>query len=92
MASTSSQVIHNQPFSTVHVDLLRAGLHVAQSVERLTAEREVGGSIPARGGHLGIFWVGMCRPGLQIGTPFWKKFPLKLIPRSRNGPIFYTPF
>ena len=24
----------------------------------------------ARGGHLGIFWVGMCRPGLQIGIPF----------------------
>ena len=23
-----------------------------------------------RGGHLGVFWVGMCRPGLQIGTPF----------------------
>ena len=23
-----------------------------------------------RGGHLGIFRVGMCRPGLQIGTPF----------------------
>ena len=22
------------------------------------------------GGHLGIFWLGMCRPGLQIGTPF----------------------
>ena len=22
------------------------------------------------GGHLGIFWVGMCRPGLQIGSPF----------------------
>ena len=22
------------------------------------------------GGHLGVFWVGMCRPGLQIGTPF----------------------
>ena len=42
--------------------------------------------------HLGIFWVGMCRPGLQIGTPFYKKIPLKLIPRSRNGPIFYTPF
>ena len=44
------------------------------------------------GGHMGIFWVGMCRPGLQIGTPFQKKFPLKLIPRFRNGPIFYTPF
>ena len=25
---------------------------------------------PPPGGHLGIFWVGMCRPGLQIGTPF----------------------
>ena len=23
-----------------------------------------------RGGHLGIFWVGMCRPELRIGTPF----------------------
>ena len=22
------------------------------------------------GGPLGIIWVGMCRPGLQIGTPF----------------------
>ena len=48
--------------------------------------------VEPRGGHLGIFWVGMCRPGLQIGTPFLKKFPLKLIPRSRNGPIFYTPW
>ena len=28
-----------------------------------------------RGGHLGIIWVGMCRPGLQIGTPFYKNFP-----------------
>ena len=27
-------------------------------------------TVTARGGHLGIFWVGMCRPGLQIGTPF----------------------
>ena len=24
----------------------------------------------AWGRHLGIFGVGMCRPGLQIGTPF----------------------
>ena len=22
------------------------------------------------GGHLGIFWVGMCPPGPQIGPPF----------------------
>ena len=27
------------------------------------------------GGGLGIFWVGMCRPGLQIGNPFEKKIP-----------------
>ena len=32
-------------------------------------------SRPRGGGHLGIFWVGMCRLGLQIGTPFWKNFP-----------------
>ena len=25
---------------------------------------------PGGGGHLGIFGVGMCRPGLKIGTPF----------------------
>ena len=43
------------------------------------------------GGHLGIFWVGMCHPELQIGIPFYKKIPLKYIPRSRNGPIFLYP-
>ena len=26
--------------------------------------------LQTRGGHLGIFQVGMCRPGLQNGTPF----------------------
>ena len=46
---------------------------------------------PGEGGHLGIFWVGMCRPGLQIGTPFEIRIPLKLIPRSRNGPSFLYP-
>ena len=25
---------------------------------------------PGGGGDSGIFWVGMCRPGLQIGTSF----------------------
>ena len=33
-------------------------------------EVSVLGGCPSRGGHLGIFWVGMYRPGLQIGTPF----------------------
>ena len=26
--------------------------------------------LPGGGGHSGIVWVGMCRPELQIGTPF----------------------
>ena len=26
--------------------------------------------LATRGGYSGIFWVGMCRPGLQIWTPF----------------------
>ena len=30
------------------------------------------------GGHLGIFWVYMCRTGLQIGSPFKKKFSPKI--------------
>ena len=28
------------------------------------------GTVAGGGGALGIFWVGMRRPGLQIGTPF----------------------
>ena len=28
------------------------------------------GIFQSRGGHLGIFWVDMCLPGLQFGTPF----------------------
>ena len=37
-----------------YVDLLRAGLRVAQSAECLTAEREVGGSIPGAGPTLRV--------------------------------------
>ena len=35
---------------------------------------------PRRGGvgHLGIFWVGMCRPGLQDWHPVLKKIPPKM--------------
>ena len=36
----------------------------------LEAARPSRGSDDPGGGHLGIFWVGMCGPGLQIGTPF----------------------
>ena len=55
-----------------------------------TKEIFAGSTIPRGGG--GLIWVGMCRPGLQIGTPFLKKFPLKLIPRSRIRPKTNTPF
>ena len=44
------------------------------------------------GGAHGYFWVGMCRPRHQIGTPFKKKFALKLILRSRIRPKTGTPF
>ena len=30
----------------------------------------IGGVGGGGGRHLFIFWVGMCRPGLQIGNPF----------------------
>ena len=42
---------------------------------------------PGGRGALGYFLGGYVPPG----TPK-KKFALKLILRSRNGPIFYTPF
>ena len=41
--------------------------------------RNVYTALKSRGGHLGIFWVGMCRPGLQIGT-------------KKNSPKIDTPF
>ena len=41
---------------------------ISALVSQTSFHGETSGS--ARGGHLGIFWVGMCRPGLQIGTPF----------------------
>ena len=47
-------------------------LRVIEQLLALAAE------CPGKGGggeHLGIFWVGMCRPGLQIGTLFEKHFP-----------------
>ena len=43
-------------------------------------------------GALVYFLGGYVLPGTPNWHPVLKKFPLKLIPRSRNGPIFYTPF
>ena len=59
----------------------------------LNAEKLLGALSPSGGGgHLGIFWGGYVPPGTPNWHPVLKKIPLKLIPRSRNGPIFYTPF
>ena len=44
------------------------------------------------GGSLGYFLGGYVPPRTPNWHPVLKKFPPKLIPRSRNGPIFYTPF
>ena len=44
------------------------------------------------GGALGHFLGGYVPPGTPNWHPVRKKFPLQLIPRSRNGPIFYTLF
>ena len=43
------------------------------------------------GGYLGIFWVGMCCPGLQIWYPILAMGQF-FIPRSRIHPKTDTPF
>ena len=44
------------------------------------------------GGALGYVLGGYVPPGTPNWYPVLKKISLKLIPRSRNGPISYTPF
>ena len=45
------------------------------------------------GGALGYFSSGYVPPGTPNWHPVLKKnIPLKLIPRSRNGSLLYTPF
>ena len=39
--------------------------HILGYIKNWGVSDSVGGE-----GHLGIFWVGMCRPGPQIDTPF----------------------
>ena len=51
------------------INYVYAGLSVSFCVAGCVGKVGVLGGLGA-GGHLGIFWVGMCRPGLQIGTPF----------------------
>ena len=47
------------------------------------------------GGGVGVTWVffgWVCAAWNSKLAPRFKKFPPKLIRRSRNGPIFYAPF
>ena len=52
----------------------------------LSLDKEPGG----RGGGepLGYFLGGYVPPGTPNWHPVLKQFPVKLIPRSKNGPIF----
>ena len=52
-----------------------------------------GGKIPGGGGGTWVFfgWVCAARDS-KLAPRSRKKIPLKFIPRSKNGPIFYTPF
>ena len=50
----------------------------------LSLDKEPGGG----GGPLGYFLGGYRPPGTPNWHPVLKKFPVKLIPRSKNGPIF----
>ena len=51
------------------INYVYAGLSVSFCVAGCVGKVGVLGGL-GPGGHLGIFWVVMCRPGLQIGTPF----------------------
>ena len=68
--------------------------HVYFSFSKLTTQDSMYAvaKLHKAGGALGYFLGGYVPPGTPNWHPVLKKFPLKLIPRSRNGPIFYTPF
>ena len=59
---------------------------------RVNVFRTTSIAISSGGGGTWVFLGGYVPPGTPYWHPVLKKFPLKLIPRSRNGPIFYTPF
>ena len=70
----------------IRPDMKRERLETQLTISKMHApESAIASACPGRagGGHLGIFWAGMCRPGLQIGTPFSKK---------KNPPKIDTPF
>ena len=67
-------LIISRSYTLVSTSLMICAVHVVKY--RKIPKINPGACIfPRGGGHLGIFWVGMCRPGLQIGTPFKKNFP-----------------
>ena len=60
---TSSYSLTNVPFLDIMVSL-HNGIIETDLFAKPTDKHQ------HPGGHSGIFWVGMCRPELQMGTPF----------------------
>ena len=55
---------------TLSVDPVGIWTREPRSADRRSPNRANQAAVSPGGGHLGFFWVGMCRPGLKIGTPF----------------------
>ena len=77
MDETSKKVIRSEFFCFLCIcnlgkDQVRVSRKSAVDIARLIKRAlEVDVSLySSMGGQLGIFWVGMYRPGLQIGNPF----------------------
>ena len=92
--------LHNRILSQQEVALIQSDLILCNLLWQQNPDAEIkiftkillyttpGGG----GGALGYFLGGYVPPGTPNWHPVLKKIPLKLIPCSRNGPIFYTPF
>ena len=62
-----SQVSHYQPeifMVLIRPDMKRERLETQLTISKMHAPESAKASAPGGGGHLSIFWVGMCRPGL----------------------------
>ena len=64
--SESINQSHLQKAKELNAQVIEISTCLRTSLDSLAIIPLGGGGV----GHLGIFWVGMCRPGLQIGTPF----------------------
>ena len=80
-------LIISRSYRLVSTSLMICAVHVVKY--RKIPKISPGACIFPRGA-LGYLLGGYVPPGTPNWHPVQKKFPLKLIPRSRNGPTFYT--